>query len=119
MDIKKGDKVMVLLGDDGGDQGEVQRMVRGKWGKGRRAGEPKPTADRVVIHGINLIKKHQRRTGDVNTQFGIIEREASIHISNVALMCPHCDKPTRVGHQTHADGSRSRVCKKCDQLIDE
>ena len=118
MDIRKGDKVLVLLGNDRGEQGEVQRVVRGRWGKGRRAGERKPSADRVVIHGINLIKKHQRRTGDVKTQFGIIEREAPIHASNVALICPQCGKPTRVGRQVHADGSRSRVCKKCEQLID-
>ena len=62
----------------------------------------------MVVAGINLIKKHQRRTGNVNTQFGIIEREAPIHISNVELVCPKCGKPTRVAHQVHADGSRGR-----------
>jgi len=118
MDIRKGDKVRVLQGDDRGAEGEVQRVLRAKWGKGRRAGERKPSGDRVVIHGINLVKKHQRRTGDINTQFGIIEREAPIHISNVGLVCPHCGQPTRVGHRIHADGSRSRVCKKCGELID-
>jgi large subunit ribosomal protein L24 len=72
----------------------------------------------VVVAGINLIKKHQRRTGNVNTQFGIIEREAPIHISNVALVCPKCGKSTRVGHIVHADGSRSRMCKQCGEAID-
>jgi large subunit ribosomal protein L24 len=118
MDIKKGDKVIVLQGDDKGAQGEVQRVVRGKWGKGRKAGEPKPNGDRVVVAGINLVKKHQRRTGNVNTQFGIIEREAPIHVSNVALICPKCSKPTRVGHVLHADGTRGRVCKQCGDMID-
>jgi len=118
MDIKKGDKVVVLLGDDRGASGEVQRMVRTKWGKGRRVGLRKPQGDRVVVAGINLIKKHQRRTGNVNTQFGIIEREAPIHISNVALVCPKCGKSTRVGHIVHADGSRSRMCKQCGEAID-
>ncbi len=118
MDIKKGDKVQVLQGDDRGASGEVQRIVRGKWGKGRRAGELKPNADRIVVAGVNLVKKHQRRTGNVNTQFGIIEREAAIHISNVALVCPKCGKVTRVGHHIHADGSRSRMCKKCGEVID-
>jgi len=118
MDIRKGDKVRVLQGDDRGAEGEVQRVLRAKWGKGRRAGERKPSGDRVVIHGINLVKKHQRRTGDINTQFGIIEREAPIHISDVAVVCPRCGQPTRVGHRIHADGSRSRVCKKCGELID-
>jgi large subunit ribosomal protein L24 len=118
MDIKKGDKVMVIAGDDAGRQGEVQRVVPGKWGKGRKAGESKPDGDRLVVAGINLIKKHQRRTGNVNTQFGIIEREAPLHISNVELICPKCGKPTRVAHQVHADGSRGRLCKQCGELID-
>lgn len=118
MDIRKGDKVHVISGDDRGAEGEVQRVIRAKWGKGRRAGERKPQGDRVVVAGINLVKKHQRRTGNINTQFGIIEREAPLHISNVALVCPKCGKPTRVGHQVNLDGSRSRVCKKCHELMD-
>jgi large subunit ribosomal protein L24 len=118
MDIKKGDKVLVIAGDDRGAQGEVQRVARAKWGKGRLAGVRKPNGDRVVVAGVNLVKKHQRRTGNVNTQFGIIEREAPIHVSNVALVCPKCSKPTRVGHMTHADGSQARVCKNCGEMID-
>ena len=89
MDIKKGDKVVVIQGDDRGRQGEVQRVLSRQVGQGPpKAGEPKPDGDRVVVAGINLIKKHQRRTGNVNTQFGIIEREAPIHISNVVLDLP-------------------------------
>ena len=86
--------------------------------KGRHAGELKASADRVIVAGANLVKKHQRRTGNVNTQFGIIEREAPIHVSNVMLICSNCGKPTRVAHRIHADGSRSRMCKKCGELID-
>lgn len=118
MDIRKGDKVVVIAGDDRGRQGEVQRVLRAKWGKGRRAGQRNPLGDRVTVAGINLIKKHQRRTGDVRTQFGIIEREAPIHISNVMLVCPKCGKPTRVGHRVQADGTSARMCKKCGDLID-
>lgn len=118
MDIRKGDKVTVIAGEDRGSQGEVQRVIRAKWGKGRRAGERKPLGDRVTVAGINLIKKHQRRTGNVNTQFGIIEREAPIHVSNVMLICPKCSKPTRVAHKLHADGSRTRACKQCGESID-
>jgi large subunit ribosomal protein L24 len=118
MDIKKGDKVRVIAGEDLGSEGEVQRVVRAKWGKGRRAGERHPQADRVVVAGVNLVKKHQRRTGNVNTQFGIIEREAPLHISNVMLVCPKCSKPTRVGHLLHADGTSDRMCKKCGEAID-
>ena len=101
-----------------GSEGEVQRVMRGKWGKGRKVGQSKPDADRVVVAGINLIKKHQRRTGNVNTQFGIIEREAPVHVSNLMLVCPKCGKPTRIGHQVYADGSRGRVCKQCGEAID-
>lgn len=118
MDIRKGDKVRVISGDDLGEEGVVQRVQLAKWGKGRRAGERRPDDDRVVIAGVNLIKKHQRRTGNINTQFGIIEREAPIHISNVMLICPKCGKPTRVAHHVHADGSRSRVCKQCHEDMD-
>jgi large subunit ribosomal protein L24 len=96
----------------------VQRVLRAKWGKGRRSGERKPESDRVVVAGINLVKKHQRRTGNVNTQFGIIEREAPMHVSNVQLICPRCGKTTRIGHVLNTDGSRSRVCKKCSEAID-
>jgi large subunit ribosomal protein L24 len=118
MNIHKGDKVMVISGDDRGSQGEVHRVVRARWGKGRKAGERKVEGDRVVVAGVNLIKKHQRSTGNVNTQFGIIEREAPIHVSNVMLICPKCNKPTRVGHTMHVDGSRARACKQCGQEID-
>ncbi len=118
MNIRKGDKVVVISGDDRGSEGEVQRVIRAKWGKGRKAGLRKASADRVVVAGINLVKKHQRRTGNINTQFGIIEREAPLHISNVMLVCPKCGKPTRVGHVIHTDGSRSRACKKCGEVMD-
>jgi len=118
MNIRKGDRVVVIAGNDRGSEGEVQRLLRGRWGKGRRAGERKPSADRVMVAGVNIIKKHQRRTGNVRTQFGIIEREAPVHISNVMLICPKCHKPTRVGYQIHEDGARSRVCKQCGDGID-
>jgi large subunit ribosomal protein L24 len=118
MDIKKGDKVRVISGDDRGEEGEVQRVLCAKWGKGRLEGQRDPNGDRVVVAGVNLVKKHQRRTGNINTQFGIIEREAPIHISDVMLICPKCGKPTRVGHRIHADGNRARLCKKCGETID-
>jgi large subunit ribosomal protein L24 len=118
MNIKKGDRVQVISGDDKGQSGEVQRVVIAEWGKGRKRGLRRPEADRVVVAGVNLVKKHQRRTGNVNTQFGIIEREAPLHISDVMLVCPKCGKPTRVGHTQLADGSRLRTCKKCNEIMD-
>jgi len=104
MKIKKGDTVEVISGDDRGMRGAVRLAL--------------PKEGRVVVAGVNIIKKHQRRTGDVRTQFGIIEREAPIRASNVALVCPHCDKPTRISYRVAPDGGKTRVCRKCEESID-
>ena len=104
MRIKKGDTVEVISGNDKSTRGTVNSVF--------------PSENRVVVSGVNIIKKHQRRTGDVRTQFGIIEREAPVHVSNVALVCPHCDKIARVGYSVAPDGSKARVCKKCGEFID-
>lgn len=124
MKIRKGDTVEVIAGDDKGLRGTVHRVIpgrtvlRGRAKKGQRHVAMDPNRTRVVVSGINLVKKHQRRTGDVRTQVGIIEREAPIHISNVALVCPHCQKATRVGYQVLETGGKVRVCKRCHQTID-
>lgn len=107
--IKKGDTVEVIRGEYRGVRGTVHQVL-----PNRRD----PDKDRVIVSGVNLIKKHQRRTGDVRTQFGIIEREAPMHASNVALVCPKCGEPTRVAYQVFPDGSKSRRCKKCGELIE-
>jgi large subunit ribosomal protein L24 len=117
MNIRKGDTVEVVAGNHKGERGEVQRIVRGKLKWGRKKGNPDPDHDRVVVAGVNLIKKHQRRTGQVRTQVGIIEREAPIHHSNVMLVCPKCDTPTRVGID-RSSGKKVRVCKSCGGTID-
>jgi len=124
MKIRKGDTVEVMCGDDKGIRGTVHRVIIGREVLRRRGQKGKSRAgtdhngDRVVVSGVNLVKKHQRRTGDVQTQVGIIEREAPVHISNVALVCPHCQKPTRVGYQMLETGGKVRVCKRCHQTID-
>ena len=107
MKIKKGDTIEVISGRkiDKGRRGEVIRVL--------------PKANRIVAQGVNMRKKHQRQ---VQTQGrtispGIIEFEGSIHISNVMLVCPKCDEPTRVGIQRE-DGTARRVCKHCEELID-
>lgn len=114
--IKKGDTVEVISGANKGARGTVHEVLLGRSEKdpGRRD----PNRDAVIVSGVNLIKKHQRRTGDVRTQVGIIEREAPIHISKVALVCKHCDKPTRVGFRVFEDGRKARYCKRCEELID-
>lgn len=105
--IKKGDTVEVINGKEinKGKRGEVIRIM--------------PQANRLFVQGVNMLKKHQRQ---VQTQGrtispGIIEFEGSIHISNVMLVCPKCDEPTRVGIQRE-DGTSRRVCKHCEALID-
>ncbi len=124
MKIKKGDTVEVISGDDKGLRGTVHRVIPGRRVLRRRAqkGTRSPgsdhSRDRVVVSGINLVKKHQRPTGDVRTQVGIIEREAPIHMSNVALVCPHCQQRTRVGYQVLENGEKIRVCKRCAQTVD-
>ena len=104
--IKKGDTVEVLSGNDWGLRGTVQRVL--------------PKKDRVVVSGINTVKKHQRpvRAGRGQVQPGIIEFEAPIHISNVMLVCPQCDQRTRVGFTWQEDGRKVRVCKKCGETIE-
>lgn len=114
--IKRGDTVEIISGDERGRRGTVRQVFLGRW-TGRRSG-PNPDADKVVVSGINLVKKHQRRTGDVRTQFGIIEREAPVHVSNVAVVCKSCDHATRVGFRVFDDGSKARYCKRCGELID-
>jgi len=102
--IRKGDLVEVITGNDKGVRGEVNRV--------------EPRTHRVVVHGVNLIKKHQRRTGGVRTQTGIIEFEAPIHVSNVAPVCTKCDQWTRVGFEMLADGRKARVCRRCGGHLD-
>lgn len=105
--IRKGDTVEVISGKeiDKGKRGEVIRVL--------------PKDGRVVVQGVNMRKKHQRQiqTQGRTISPGIIEFEGSIHISNVMLVCPQCDEPTRVGYQRE-DGMSRRVCKNCEALID-
>ena len=104
MKIKKGDTVEIISGNDRGERGVVHRVMT--------------DTQQLIVSGIHMVKKHQRPTGDVRTQVGIIEREAPIRISNVALVCSHCDRPTRVGYEIMGDGSKVRVCKRCREIID-
>jgi len=104
--IKKGDTVEVISGDDLRVRGTVQRVLPGE--------------NRVVVSGINTVKKHQRpmRAGRAQVQPGVIEFEAPIHISNVALVCPRCGQRTRVGFARQDDGRKVRVCKQCGEPVD-
>ena len=104
LSIKKNDTVVVIAGREKGKRGRVLSVY--------------PQKDRLLIEKINIIKKHMKPTRK-QTQGGIIEKEASIHMSNVMLICPKCSKPTRVGNSILQDGRKLRMCKKCGEVIDQ
>lgn len=101
--IKKGDKVVVLTGKDKGKTGEVLRVLREE--------------NRAVVKGVNVVKRHVRPS-TVNPG-GIVEKELSIHISNIALSDPKTGKPTRVGYKVASGGVKSRIAKKSGEVIDQ
>ena len=101
--IRKNDMVKVIAGKEKGKSGKVLRIFYKK--------------DRVLVEKINFIKRHSRPSGKTR-QGGIIQKEAPIHISNVLLVCPKCNQPTRTGIQILADGKKNLVCKKCRELIE-
>lgn len=99
--IRSGDTVLVTSGRNKGQQGKVRlNMIE---------------RDRIVVEGVNIVKKHIKR-GRAR-QAGIVEVEAPLHVSNVRLICPNCKQPTRVGVREGSDGKNVRYCKKCDALI--
>ena len=100
--IKKGDKVVVITGRDKGRSGEVVRVM--------------PTEERAIVRGVNMVKRHQRQT--MQQEAGIITKEASVHLSNLALTDPKDGKPTRVGFKTLDDGRKVRFAKRSGDVID-
>lgn len=104
MRLKKNDQVMVIAGKDKGKSGKVKKVLHDK--------------NRVLVEKLNLVKRHTRPGMD-QTQGGIIEKEASIHRSNVMLYCDKCQKPVRSGVKSMADRSNARFCKKCGELFDK
>ena len=100
--IKKNDNVIVLAGRDKGKSGKVFRVY--------------PARERALVEGVNYVKKHMRKSQD-NPKGGIVQKESSIHISNIALFCKQCNKGARVGFNTLADGTKSRYCKRCKEVI--
>jgi len=102
MKIKKGDEVMVIAGRDKGKKGNVLRVM--------------PAEKRFIIQGVNMVKRHTR--GSMASAAGIIEKEASIHVSNVAVVDPKTGKPSRVGIKTIKDGSRVRFARASGEIID-
>ena len=102
MRIKKRDLVLVTKGKDRGKQGTVQQTIASK--------------RRVVVEGVGMVKRHMRAQGMRAAE--IIEKEMSVSVDNVMLICTHCQAATKVGVKTLGDGSRARVCKKCQEVIE-
>ncbi|MEK5440253.1 MULTISPECIES: 50S ribosomal protein L24 [unclassified Fredinandcohnia] len=103
MHVKKGDKVQVISGKDKGKQGVIL--------------ESYPKKDRVLVEGVNIVKKHSKPS-QVNPQGGIISQEAPIHVSNVMPLDPKSGTPTRVGYKD-VDGKKVRVAKKSGEVLDK
>ncbi|MBQ3337842.1 MAG: 50S ribosomal protein L24 [Selenomonadaceae bacterium] len=100
--VKKGDTVVVLSGKDKGKQGKIITAM--------------PKAGKVVVEGVNKVKRHSKPSLKVPNG-GIITKEMPLHACKVQLICPACNKPTRVGHK-EVNGKNSRVCKKCGEVIE-
>jgi len=101
--IKKDDEVIVLTGRDRGKRGKVLRAL--------------PQEDRVIVEGVNMMKRHTKPS-QADPQGGIKEKEAAIHVSNVALIDPKSNRPTRVGFKVLADGRKVRVAKRSGEVLD-
>jgi large subunit ribosomal protein L24 len=101
--IKKNDKVEVIAGKDKGKTGKVLKVLRDK--------------NRVLVEKVNIIKRHTRPSPQTG-QGGIVDKEASLHISNVLLICGKCTAPTRIKRTQTGDGKWVRTCKKCGEIIE-
>ncbi len=99
--FKKGDMVKVLTGKDKGKTGKILKTI--------------PAKERIIIEKINLIKKHKRP--DQKTKGGVVEKESSIHISKVGLLCNKCNTAVRVRNKLLEDGKKVRICSKCNDVI--
>lgn len=103
MRIRKNDSVLVIAGKDRGKKGKVRFAY--------------PDKERILVEGVNFIKKHTRAKGQVR-QAGIIEREAPISVSNVMMLCNKCNHPARIGFRHLEDGRKVRFCRVCKEVID-
>jgi len=103
--IRKNDNVLVVTGKNRGTRGRVLKVD--------------PEKNRLIVEGVNMIKRHTKPNPQKNIKGGVVEREASIHASNVQLVCPECGKQTRVGRKILGDGRKVRICRKCEGVVDK
>jgi large subunit ribosomal protein L24 len=103
--IRRNDNVVVITGKDRGKRGRVLKVVPGK--------------NRLIVEGVNFIKRHTKPNPQRQIKGGVVEREASLHASNVQIVCPECGKPTRLGRRILGDGRKVRICRKCEGVVDK
>jgi large subunit ribosomal protein L24 len=103
MKIKKNDTVLVITGKDKGKKGKVRFSY--------------PDKNRLMVEGINMLKKHTKARGQVR-QAGIIETEGTINAADVMLVCSKCNKPARVGYRILQDGRKARFCRACGEVVE-
>jgi large subunit ribosomal protein L24 len=103
--IRRNDNVVVITGKDRGKRGRVLKVV--------------PSTNRLIVEGVNFIKRHTKPNPQRQIKGGVVEREAGLHASNVQLVCPECGKPTRLGRKILGDGRKVRICRKCEGVVDK
>jgi large subunit ribosomal protein L24 len=103
--LRKNDNVLIITGKDRGKRGRVLKVL--------------PEKNRLIVEGVNLIKRHTKPNPGKNVKGGIVEREASLHASNVQLVCPECGVQTRLGHKILGDCRKVRIGRKCDGVVDK
>ena len=103
--IRRNDTVAVNAGKDNGKRGRVLKVI--------------PGTNRLIVEGVNMIKRHTRPNPQRNIKGGIVEREAALHASNVQLVCPECGQVTRIGRRVLGDGRKVRICRKCEGVVDK
>jgi len=103
VNIKKGDEVLIISGKDKGRRGKVQRVF--------------PSENAVIVEGLNLAKKHSKPS-KANPQGGVIDKALPLNISKVMVVCPGCNKPTRIVRERAADGSLVRSCRHCNRNLE-
>jgi len=101
--LRKNDNVMIIAGKEKGTTGKILKVLSEK--------------DRAIIERLNLVKRHTKPRGPQQPG-GILEKEASIHVSNLMLMCDRCNAPIRFGHKVLGDGKKVRICRRCGETID-
>jgi len=103
--VRKNDNVLVTTGKDRGKKGRVLKVL--------------PLKNRVVVEGVNIIKRHTKPNPQRQIKGGVVEREAPVHASNVQVVCPECGKATRIGRKVLGDGRKVRICRKCEGVVDK